>query len=373
MRPELNLFKPFSPGEEIIIPPSLQKNSFPKLKKIGETTHVETPSRLCAIVFDLLGITDMPPKTGGNAYAADFYKTGVTISNSSDKGINFENKYSSEIHNMYEIMKQLLNINPNISVKLESHELAHSGLGSTSAKVIGFAVGLNEMYGKPLTNYQLRQLIGYNHAETSSHDEKKLVKGFSFGTSGAVSLYGGTAIMAPNYEIIAHTQIPQEFSIMSYTPSNKIMQGSKGLTPEQEQKPIEAIKKHEILYAGKRTLLTMHELIPTMNNNNFEKHAEVMWELVSTMIPSFKGLHGDKYANHIIDMYNFGAMFPCQSSTGPNIFFYCKEKDEKKFRDYLINNGLVNGEIMIGKTSRGLEFSIDNGPIENYFFQGKIL
>src|SRR5208283_4375801 len=72
------------------------------------------------------------------------------------------------IRNFIEVFKKVTGYKGGFSIRVVDHEHKHVGLGSTSTVMIAVATALNVAVGSPLTNTQLRHLIGHNYVEETA-------------------------------------------------------------------------------------------------------------------------------------------------------------------------------------------------------------
>ncbi|OYT32755.1 hypothetical protein DRJ22_00900 [Candidatus Woesearchaeota archaeon] len=369
MKPKL-----FNPGEQIIIPEDIKEKNLTNLELICDEIEVTTQSRLASVIFDLreiMGFIEDFPKTGGLGYSADFMKTKIKITKNKEKSLIFKDKEIKEITNLYKVFSEIFKDLPGLTLEIESHELKHKGLGRTSSLSLAFSVGINEMLGNPLTNYELRKIMGFNYFEEARDNKEKLVKGHSFGSTAVTGLYGGLAVMGTGYEIIEHMPISSEFSVIAYHPHPKLFfkDKGKGLPPEDEKNGAKNFDRNaEIQKALTKYSRTLYELLPAMRKQDFIKHAEIAWELFSLQLEAIAMITGKEYIEHLKDLHNQGALCPALSSTGPLTFFYCKKDQEKFFVDYLTKNEYTIGDILIGKSDKGLTINFPDNKEKTYQF-----
>jgi len=364
----------FIPGKNIVLPKIKLKKKY-KIKLVSKEIEVTVPSRLGSFVFDLrkvFGKVKKYPKTGVLGYSIDSNKTKIKLKVIENNKLIFKDKKIPEIIHCYKVLSKILGKLPGFYIEIYTHNLKNMGFGSCASKVLCFAVGVNELLGNPLTNYELRQIIGYNYVEESKEKKGYLVKGTNFSLTTSVCMYGGMLLLGPGFEIIKHTTIPSNYSVIYYYPSEKILLKTKNKkSAEEENTPVEnLIKINERKNLKYRLKKIYNELIPAMKNKDFEKQSKIIWEINNTFFYWFEDMYGKKYVEHLIDMNARGALHIRFSSHGPTTFFFCKNSDIKKSTNYLVKNKLCIGKPIVCKSNVSLKIKL-NSKNKEYTYSNK--
>jgi len=95
------------------------------------------------------------------------------------KGIEIDYNRAAIIENFVAVFSKAVGYTGGFKIKAADHQKKHVGLGSTSTVMMAVATAINEAVGAPLTNAELRRLIGHNYVEETA--DGKIAFGFETG------------------------------------------------------------------------------------------------------------------------------------------------------------------------------------------------
>ena len=180
--------------------------------------------------------------------------------------------------------------------------------------MIALAKALNIAVGSPLTDDQLRKLIGYNYVEETA--DGRIAPGFETGVGPAVSIHGGMAVMGDELSLIYHHPFAEGSSVYIVIPPT-------GISSAGDQEFDLLMNKARILDYRDRELkayMIMMDMIPAIESGNLKKVGDVIWEI------EFRGSKRAEVEHHSFAIYHYmsqlrdaGFEFVGMSSVGPAI------------------------------------------------------
>jgi beta-RFAP synthase len=238
------------------------------------------------------------------------------------------------IENFVAVFNKAIGYTGGFKIKATDHEHKHIGLGSTSTVMIAVATALNEAVGSPLTNEQLRQLIGHNYVEETA--DGTIAFGFETGVGPAASTHGGMAVMGDELVLVYHHPFAEGKNVFIVVPPTDISSAG--------------TKEFDLLMNRARTLdyrdrelkayLFMMDFIPALERGDLKKIGNVVWEI------EFRGSKRAEIEHHSYRIYQYMSMlreagleFVGMSSVGPSISIVT-EKDRKEIQEILKPIGL---------------------------------
>ncbi len=175
----------------------------------------------------------------------------------------------------------------------DHHAHPHVGLGSTSTVLIALAHALNAAVGSPLSDDQLRLLLGYNYVEETAEGE--IAFGFETGVGPSVSTYGGMAVMGDELTLVYQHPFAEGCTVFVIIPSSEISSAG--------------AKEFDLLMNRARTLdyqdrelkayLMLMDLIPALEAGDVRKVGDVVWEI------EFRGSKRAEIEHHTFAIYAY--------------------------------------------------------------------
>jgi len=323
-------FRSFLPGE-ITKTLGFEKNTYRLYPKKGKVV-VKAPARIHLSVLDMNRFA--PDHAGGGwiGFAIQCYCTAEV--ECTRQGLVIDYNRSVIIENFVAVFNKAVGYTGGFKIKAIDHQRKHVGLGSTSTVMIAVATALNEAVGAPLSNAQLRQLIGHNYVEETA--EGTIAFGFETGVGPAASTHGGMAVMGDELVLVYHHQFAERKNVFIVVPPTDTSSAG--------------TKEFDLLMNRARTLdyrdrelkayFLMMDFIPALERGDVKKIGDVIWEI------EFRGSKRAEIEHHSYRIYQYMSMlreagleFVGMSSVGPSIAIVT-EKDRKTIQKILKPIGL---------------------------------
>lgn len=308
-------FRSFPPGEHIR---TLGYEKTYTFKPCKGTISVRAPARIHLSVLDMNRFAPEHPGGGGLGFAIQLYCTvDVTCTES---GLEIDYSRSEIIEHFVAVFRKVTGYSGGFRIHAEDHQYPHVGLGSTSTIMIALATALNTAAGSPLSQDQLRYLVGHNYIEETT--EGNVAFGFETGVGSAVSTYGGMAIMGDELTLVHHHSFAEDENVFIVIPPTTISSAGE--------------KEFDLLMNRARTLdyrdrelkayLFLMDLIPALERKDVRKIGDIIWEV------DFRGSKRAEVEHHSFEIYHImsqlreaGLEFVGMSSVGPSIAIITKK------------------------------------------------
>ncbi|MGB8219088.1 MAG: GHMP kinase [Methanoregula sp.] len=323
-------FRSFLPGE-ITKTLGFEKNTYRLRPKKGKVV-VKAPARIHLSVLDMNRFAPDHAGGGGIGFAIQCYCTAEV--ECTQQGLLIDYNRSAIIENFVAVFNKAVGYTGGFKIKATDHQRKHVGLGSTSTVMIAVATAMNEAVGSPLTNAELRRLIGHNYVEETA--EGTIAFGFETGVGPAASTHGGMAVMGDELVLVYHHPFAEGKNVFIVVPPTDISSAG--------------TKEFDLLMNRARTLdyrdrelkayLFMMDFIPALEREDIKKIGDVVWEI------EFRGSKRAEIEHHSYRIYQYMSMlreasleFVGMSSVGPSIAIVT-EKDRKAIQKILKPIGL---------------------------------
>lgn len=302
-------FRTYNPGEHIRIP---WEQAPCETRPFAGTVVVHAPSRIHLTVLDMNRFAPDHPGGGGLGFAIS---VPTTVRARCIEGPD-EIRYSREpvLRHFLAVFRAATGHAGGFRVDADQHAHPHVGLGSTSTVLIATAHALNAAIGSPLSDDQLRLLIGHNYAEET--DTGEIAFGFETGVGPAVSTYGGMVVMGDGLTLAYQHPFAEEYAVYVIIPSSDISSAG--------------TKEFDLLMNRARSLdyqdrelkayMMLMDLIPALETGDVKKVGDVVWEI------EFRGSKRAEIEHHTFAIYAYmnrlreaGFEFVGMSSVGPSI------------------------------------------------------
>jgi len=303
-------FRSFRPGT-ILKTLGLEKKRY-SLKPVKGTVSVRAPARIHLTVLDMNRFAPDHPGGGGIGFAIQCYCTAeVTCT---PKEIKIDYGRAPIIENFIAVFKKAVGYKGGFIIKATDHEHQHVGLGSTSTVMIAVATAMNAAVGSPLTNTQLRHLIGHNYVEETA--DGTIAFGFETGVGPAVSTYGGMAVMGDELSLVYHHPFAEGKNVYIIIPPTDI---SSAGTQEFD---LLMNKARTLDYRDRelKAYLFLMDLVPALEKGDLNHAGDVIWEI------EFRGSKRAEVEHHSFEIYHYMSRlreahleFVGMSSVGPSI------------------------------------------------------
>ncbi len=323
-------FKSFLPGE-ITKTLGFEKNTY-KLKPKKGKVFVKAPARIHLSVLDMNRFAPDHAGGGGIGFAIQCYCSAEV--ECTKKGIVIDYNRADIVKNFVAVFSKAVGYTGGFKIKATDHERKHVGLGSTSTVMIAVATALNEAVGAPLTNAELRRLIGHNYVEETA--DGSIAFGFETGVGPAASTYGGMAVMGDELVLVYHHPFAEGHNVFIVVPPTDISSaGTKEFDLLMNRARSLDYRDREL-----KAYFFMMDFIPALERGDVKKVGDVVWEI------EFRGSKRAEVEHHSYRIYQYMSMlretgleFVGMSSVGPSIAIVTK-KDRKAIQKILKPIGL---------------------------------
>jgi beta-ribofuranosylaminobenzene 5'-phosphate synthase len=303
-------FNAFPPGQNLKTL-GMEEETY-RLEPVKGTITVKAPARIHLTVLDMNRFAPDHPGGGGIGFAIQCYCTAEV--ECTKRGLAIDYSRASIIRNFVAVFNKVTGYTGGFAIKATDHQHQHVGLGSTSTIMIAVATAMNEAVGKPLSNDQLRKLIGQNYVEETA--DGNVAFGFETGVGPAVSTYGGMAVMGDELTLVYHHPFAVGKNVYIIIPPTDI---SSAGTQEFD---LLMNKARTLDYRDRelKAYLFLMDLIPALERDDLRKAGEVIWEI------EFRGSKRAEVEHHSFAIYHYMSQlrdarleFVGMSSVGPSI------------------------------------------------------
>ena len=303
-------FKSFAP-KTILKTLGLEKKKY-KLAPVKGNVTVKAPARIHLTVLDMNRFAPDHPGGGGIGFAIQCYCTASVECTKNEISINYGR--APIIENFVAVFKKAVGYTGGFTITAKDHEQKHVGLGSTSTVMIAVATAMNVAVGSPLTNTQLRHLIGHNYVEETA--DGNVAFGFETGVGPAVSTHGGMAIMGDELSLVYHHPFAEGKNVHIIIPPTDI---SSAGTQEFD---LLMNKARTLDYRDRelKAYFFLMDLVPALEKDDLKKVGDVIWEI------EFRGSKRAEVEHHSYGIYHYMSQlrerkieFVGMSSVGPSI------------------------------------------------------
>ena len=303
-------FRVFEPGT-IIRTLGIEKRPH-VLKPFAGTVAVRVPARIHLSVLDMNRFAPDHPGGGGVGFAIRCYCSAEVTCTDGETEI----QYSREpiVKNFVEVFRKAVGYDGGFIIRAKDHEHKHVGLGSTSTVMTAVATAMNAALGSPLTNRELRLLIGHNYVEETA--DGRVAFGFETGVGPAASTYGGMAVMGDELLLVCHPAFAEGEHVHILTaPTDTSSAGTKEFDLLMNRARTLDYRDREL-----KAYLFLMDLIPALEKDDLRAIGDVIWEI------EFRGSKRAEVEHHSYRIYHYMSMlreagleFVGMSSVGPSI------------------------------------------------------
>ncbi len=301
---------PFLPGNQMNTL-EFEKKKY-NLKPVKGTVVVTAPARIHLTVLDMNRFAPGKPGGGGVGFAVQVYCTAEVSCTPKNVEINYDREPVLRHH--VEIFRKAVGYQGGFCITARDHQYHHVGMGSTSTISIATLTAMNQAVGSPLTQDQLRLLMGYNFVEETA--DGKIAFAFETGVGPAVSIHGGMGIMGDDLTLVYRHTFAEGQNVFIVIPTSDI---SSAGTREIELL-MNRGRNLDYLDRDVKCHMVLMDLIPALEHENVKKAGDIMWEI------EFRGSKRAEVEHHGFRIYEYmahireaGFNFVGMSSVGPTI------------------------------------------------------
>lgn len=313
-------FSPFSVGENIRTL-GIENKKF-DLKPVKEKVEVRVPARIHLTVLDMNRFSPERPGGGGIGFAIRIYTTAVVECTDKKTYIDFSRE--PIIRQFTEVFKKATGYKGGFKICVRDHEKKHVGLGSTGCVMLAVGHAMNKALGSPLTDEEIRLLIGYNYVEETT--DGRIIQGFETGVGPAAATYGGMAIMGDELTLVHHSEFAKGKDVYIIIPPTEANAAG------EEEFNLLMNRARTLDYRDRelKAYIILMDLIPALRRNDLKKTGDIIWEM------DFRGSKRAEVEHNSFEIYHYmsrlresGFEFVGMSSVGPSIAIITgKSRDE---------------------------------------------
>ncbi|MBY0309854.1 hypothetical protein K2Q16_01775 [Patescibacteria group bacterium] len=230
------------------------------------------------------------------------------------------------------LMRGVLQTEQGFDIDVESEDLRHCGLGSSSGLISAVATAINEMYGNPIPRLELIAYLAQNHGEEMDDSRNDLQHVQCIGGAAAAGLVeSGMTVLAGESTPIGTMSIDDSYTVLIGIPNDFIAPDSKELMR------LEMLNMHKFIatgnqYRDKIGYRVTHEMLPQMKKGNLQEAARLIFDYrfnygsivnCSFVYPKIIDIAADIRSLFEKDIVDVLAL----SSVGPAFFAITKEPD----------------------------------------------
>jgi len=258
------------------------KGSIRNASPIYSEVSLNYPARLNAMALDPSQIDVSEKgiyKPGEIIFSIDIFKN-VSISIRPDKEIIISDTSPRKqlIRHAVLLIQQALGVDDGLDIDVETIDLRHCGLGSSSGLIASVAAAINELYGLPIKKTDLIPYLAQNHGEEIDGNNDQLQHVQCIGGSAASGLAcGGMKIIAGESVPIATMNIDSSYCVLIGIPNDFVAPDAQYLM-ELEISNMSKFVATGNKYRDKIGYRVTHEVIPAMINNNLQDASSLVFD-----------------------------------------------------------------------------------------------
>ncbi|MBN2733650.1 MAG: GHMP kinase [Methanomicrobiaceae archaeon] len=303
-------FSPFSVGENIRTL-GIDKKNF-DLKPKAKEIEVKVPARIHLTVLDMNRFSPERPGGGGIGFAIQIYTTAVVECTAKETKIDFSRE--PIIRHFTEVFKKATGYAGGFKICVRDHEKKHVGLGSTGSVMLAVGHAMNRALGSPLSNEEIRLLIGYNYVEETI--DERIIGGFETGVGPAAATYGGMAVMGDELTLVHRSEFAEGKDIYIIIPPTE----AKAAGDDEFRLLMNRARTLDYRDRELKAYMVLMDLIPALHKNDLKKTGDIIWEM------DFRGSKRAEVEHNSFEIYHYmsrlresGLEFVGMSSVGPSI------------------------------------------------------
>ncbi len=304
-------FSSFTPGECLHTADiGVQHKPYPT----GDTIIVRAPARIHLSVLDMNRFSPGTPGGGGLGFALQIYCEASVTCTPSETVI--DSPRILLIQHLVAAFKAVTGYTGGFQIRTVDHGREHVGLGSTCTIATAVVTAMNEATGCPLTQEDVRMLIGHNYVEET--EDGKIAFGFETGVGSAASMYGGMTFVGDRLTRIYNHPFAEGKNVYILIPQIHAEDDNAGV----EEFSLLMNRARTLDYRDRelKAYMLLMDMIPSLARGNLKRMGDTMWEI------EFRGSKRAEVQHHTFILYSYmnvlrqaGLEFVAMSSVGPSI------------------------------------------------------
>ena len=304
-------FSSFTPGECLHTADiGVQHKPYPT----GDTIIVRAPARIHLSVLDMNRFSPGTPGGGGLGFALQIYCEASVTCTPAETVI--DSPRILLIQHLIAAFKAVTGYTGGFQIRTADHGKEHVGLGSTCTIATAVVSAMNEATGCPLTQEDVRMLIGHNYVEET--EDGKIAFGFETGVGSAASMYGGMTFVGDRLTRIYNHPFAEGKNVYILIPQIHAEDDNAGV----EEFSLLMNRARTLDYRDRelKAYMLLMDMIPSLARGNLKRMGDTMWEI------EFRGSKRAEVQHHTFILYSYmnilrqaGLEFVAMSSVGPSI------------------------------------------------------
>lgn len=357
---------PFRPGdpERFVFPERWQGQlREPRPCPAGTVCEVEMPSRLHASVIDMNRFDVGRPGGGGVGFAVALFCRSRAVVTGEREVVASGNRPGIATH-LGRLFQAATGVPLGVKIEINDHSRRHMGLGSSISTISAAAVSLNELFGRPFTQRDLRKLVAYNYCEEATGDTSSLVPGFETNVGAMAGIHGGMVVATDGCELLCRMPFPEPMRALLVLPRI----GPEVASGDQE---VEALltdaRDGDRQDAPEKAYRILMDLLPAMFCGDLVALGEVVYQL--TLLGSKRaecrlhGNHGEEIFRALHQLRDQGAEIVSMSSVGPAVFALSRRPEVWRRWQEWTTPGAADCVLEVPVDNAGARVRIDGVPI----------
>lgn len=227
----------------------------------------------------------------------------------------------------------------------------HTGLGTTISQTTALCWAINYLFGKPLTEVQLRQLIMDEYQEING---AVLIRGLETGVGVVCSLYGGINFVIRSQSYV-HLEPSGNLAVLTFIPTEQHFQRKITLEEENVEKSL-SFQADEASLA-QRNCLIYQSFLPALLSENWDILGKKTAKLHTLGVKKMEcSRFNYEYELKLINMMlKEGALLSGLSSLGPINYIVIPYHDIQKFKTFINKNNIASNIQIFEMCRYGIE------------------
>ncbi|MDF1554534.1 MAG: hypothetical protein P1P84_15795 [Deferrisomatales bacterium] len=364
--PATRRLSPFRPGdpERFVFPESWQgRLREPRPCPAGTVCEVEMPSRLHASVIDMNRFDVGRPGGGGLGFAVALFCRSRAVVSGGREVVASGNRPGIATH-LGRLFQAATDVPLGVEIEINDHGRRHMGLGSSITTISAAAVSLNELFGRPFSQRDLRKLVAHNYCEEAAGDPHSLVPGFETNVGAMAGIHGGMVVATDGCELLCRMPFPEPMRALLVLPRI----GPEVASGDQE---VEALltnaRDGDRQDAREKAYRILMDLLPAMYRGDMQALGEVVYQL--TLLGSKRaecslhGNHGEEIFRTLRQFREQGAEIVSMSSVGPAVFALSSRPEVWRRWQEWTTPGAADCALEVPVDNAGARVRIDGVPI----------
>lgn len=273
-------FKPYKVGTVFNRVKEEPYKALPRYKSVT----IKYPCRLNLMAIDPSKISsnnNMVYTPGEIILTVKIYKEFTITLNKNNRKIVIDRslKRKSLIKHAALLMKKAIGFKQSLTISSPNlKEIKHVGLGSSSALIATVATAINELYGKPISSFNLVQYIAQNHGEELGNSENYLAPVQCIGGSACGGhFHNALKVIAGQTRMIKSMNIPSSYNILIGIPNDFVELDSKTLL-DKELSVMDGFISCGKKYGPKIAYDLIHLVFPAMEEGDLKTVGDLIYE-----------------------------------------------------------------------------------------------